>query len=114
MSWAVGYDFDHRRFRGYGVPAYCDAKGCDVEIDRGLGFVCEGMWCHGEGEGGCVDLDPVEVTTFVCGEHSCADVDWDDLPTEHPDWIAHLLTDSTWAEWRKTNPEKVRALRGAV
>lgn len=111
MSWAVGWDFDHRRFRGYGVPAYCDAKDCREEIDRGLGFVCE---CDAEiDEEACWAIDAVTKTLFVCGEHTCADVDEDDLAPEHPRWIRHLLTDSTWAKWREENPAEVEALRAA-
>lgn len=104
MGWAVGWDGDHGRYRGYGVPAYCDAKGCQVEVDRGLGYVCEGDAC------GCYDEDDLSVTTFVCGEHACADVDWSDVP-EHPDWINHLLTDESWHLWRTEHPEQVKAYR---
>lgn len=110
MGWAVGWDTEHRRFRGYGVPAYCDAysKGCRVEIDRGLGFVCEGFDCgHYDQE------DPTAVTIFVCGEHSCADVDEGSLPPEHSDWVAHLLTDKSWETWRAENPERVAEMRAA-
>lgn len=29
---------------------------------------------------------------------------------EHPEWVEHLLTDESWAEWRKKNPEEVELL----
>ena len=106
MGWAVGWDFDHGRHRGYGVPAYCDAKGCSVEIDRGLGYVCECWRCYDE-------EDDLSVTTFVCGEHTCADVDWADVP-EHPTWLEHVLTDDSWEQWRTENPARVLAYREAL
>lgn len=104
MSWAVGWDFDHRRWLGYGVPAYCDA-GCGVEIDRGLGWRCE---C------GAHPSDPLErPTLFVCSDHECTDVDENALPPEHPDWVDHLLTDGSWAQWRSENPDEVLLLSEA-
>lgn len=117
MGWAVGWDYTHRRWRGYGVPAYCDAKGCRTEIDRGFGYVCEGTTCDREGEDGedglgCLDIDELDKDLFVCGEHTCRDVDEDDLPPEHPDWIAHLLTDESWQKWRDENPLQVAAMQG--
>lgn len=105
MGWAVGYDRDHDRWRGYGVPAYCDAKGCRTEIDRGFGYLCD---CY---DAGCVDVDELEKSIFVCGEHTCRDVDESDLPAEHPAWVRHLLTDASWAKWRDENPERVAAAR---
>lgn len=104
MSWAVGYDHDHDRWRGYGVPAYCDAAGCGAELDRGFGWICD---CER-----CWDVDELERSIFVCSDHTCADVDEDSLPPEHPTWIRHLLTDESWAQWRAANPERVVALGG--
>lgn len=106
MGWAVGWDSDHGRWRGYGVPAYCDAKGCRAEIDRGLGFVCE---CYDHDED-----DVLAVTVFLCGEHTCADVDEDALPPEHPRWLTHVLGDETWGQWRDENPEATAAYRAAL
>lgn len=105
MGWAVGWDSDQERWRGYGVPAYCDAKGCATEIDRGLGYVCE---CPEH-----LDEDSVDVTVFVCGEHTCMDVDRSDLP-EHPDWLKYVLTDASWERWRSENPARVEAYRKAL
>lgn len=50
MGWAHCGTDDLDRQIGYGVAAVCDAEGCDIWIDRGLGYVCGTM--HG-GEGGC-------------------------------------------------------------
>lgn len=104
MGWAVGWDSDHGRWRGYGVPAYCDAKGCRVEIDRGFSYVCE----HIEDE----DFDELEHPIFVCSEHTCADVDEADLPSEHPEWVEHVLTDDSWQRWRDEHPERVAVMSG--
>lgn len=101
MGWAVGYDDDHDRWRGYGVPAHCDATGCQVEIDRGLGWVCSAHL-------GDEDFDDLEHPIFVCAEHSCADVDeaaiWQ---VEHPHWVAHILADTSWQQWRDENAARV-------
>jgi hypothetical protein len=59
MGWMIGYDDRWGRDIGYGVPAACDHPGCDVEIDRGLGYVCGGE-PYG-GEMGC--------GLFFCSEH---------------------------------------------
>lgn len=120
MGWAVGDDRDHDRFRGYGVPAFCDAKGCGKVIDRGLAYLCDGTTCErdyvdDEDARGCMDLDELEKPAlFVCGDHTCADVDEDDLPPEHPDWVTHLLADESWEQWRVANPAKVEKLKGAA
>lgn len=118
MGWSVGYDDKWQRWIGYGVPAYCDHPGCMKEIDRGLGYVCGGD-AYG-GERGC--------GLFFCGEHLfysprltmqlCASC----LPRrhapfyktpDHPKWIKHILTDKSWAKWRKENPGEVARLRAA-
>lgn len=104
MGFAVGWDHEHGRFRGYGVPAFCDAKDCDVEIDRGLGWICEGHAC------GCYDEDDLSVTTFVCEWHTCEDVDWSAV-REHPDWLNHVLTSSSWQRWRAEQPALVEQYR---
>lgn len=100
MGYSVGWDSTHRRWKGYGVPAYCDADGCTAEIDRGMGYGCE---CDECSEDGFPDV-------FLCGEHGHEDVTDPSARPEHPDWIAHLLTDRSWAVWREENPEKVAAL----
>lgn len=106
MGWSLGYDSEHDRWRGYGVPAYCDAHaaGCTAEIDRGLAYMCDDL-AHEHEDG---------FTIFVCGDHTCADVDVANLPPEHPRWAAHLLNADSWAKWRDENPEKVASLREAA
>lgn len=51
MGWGYGTNNEGREV-GYSVEATCDQDGCEVEIDRGLGYVCGGM--HDAGfEVGC-------------------------------------------------------------
>jgi hypothetical protein len=108
MGWAVGWDQGHQRHRGYGVPAYCDAKDCSAEIDRGLSYVAVPPLTDDEYD----EWDDLaDGTLFVCVDHEHADVDPDHLPTEHPRWIAHVLTDSSWSKWRDENPAQVATLR---
>lgn len=113
MSWAVGRNNDNR-WVGYGVPAICDHPRCTAKIDRGLGYICGG---HIDGgDNGC--------GRFFCGEHlrrwrrgsqvctRCANYR-DPYPAK-PDtaeWLRHILSDPTWAEWRtKCRDEYVEAL----
>ena len=115
MSWAVGENGD--RFIGYGVPAYCDHPGCGAEIDRGLSHVC-GDAPRG-GEHGC--------GLYFCDNHRGYDSAESDMPSrcqrcatnqepfeptpEHPDWLRHVLTDDSWAEWRAENPDAAARYR---
>jgi hypothetical protein len=105
MGWAVGWDFEHRRWLGYGVPAICEHPDCDESIDRGIYYRCGGM----EDEG---------CDQFFCGSHlyyvegfeesvcqRCGNGE-DPFPIK-PDteeWATHLLTDESWAQWRRENP----------
>lgn len=113
MSWAVGYDDNWKRDIGYGVPAYCDHPKCQAEIDRGLGYVCGGD-AYG-GEKGC--------GLFFCPEHlymgrgvqlcqRCLRYRQPYTPkSDHPTWIKWKLTDESWEEWRRENPETVEAMK---
>jgi hypothetical protein len=94
MGWAVGWDYEHRRWKGYGVPAFCDAKGCETKIDRGMG------WAADRDEEDHEELPNV----FTCGNHTLEDVDEDNLPKEHPEWLEHILNDESWAKWRGEEP----------
>lgn len=42
MGWGSGLNNEGREV-GYLVTATCDVKGCDVVIDRGLGWCCGGL-----------------------------------------------------------------------
>lgn len=114
------------RWGGYGVPAVCEYPDCNEEIDRGISYTCggepfsehgcdryfcgkhrkfkqwnfkTGAWCKHKNDCEC---DYAEVCER-CAENKPP------FPykSEHPDWVKHLLTDDSWAEWRKNNPEKV-------
>lgn len=100
MGWAIGFDSKWNRDIGYGVPAYCDARGCMEEIDRGLGYVCADSEPYG-GDRGC--------GLYFCEKHRgylserakvCRHVRRTTCRTDHPDWIHHKLTHPSWQEWR--------------
>lgn len=119
MGWSIGFDRNWNRDIGYGVPAYCDHPKCNKEIDRGLAYVCGGE-PHG-GDDGC--------GLYFCYSHlfygrrrngsyaqMCLRCVTSKSPykrpkPEHPAWIAHKLTDESWAEWRQENPAEVESLK---
>ncbi len=121
MGWSIGFDDNWNRDVGYGVPAWCDHPGCNAEIDRGLAYVCCGEQPYG-GENGC--------GLYFCGAHrgfdgkcercAAADPERDINPApfdpkpEHPRWIAHVLTDASWATWRHQNPKRVEEFRAST
>lgn len=114
MGWAIGYDRTWRRDIGYGVPAFCDYPRCQEEIDRGLAYVCAGQ--QPKGGDGC--------GLYFCEKHrshyrerlgQCCSRCWNYRPPfaakpDHPDWIAHKLTDESWAQWRAEHPDEVQQL----
>lgn len=118
MGWSLGYDDTWRRDIGYGVPAYCDHPGCTAEIHRGLAYVCCGSEPYG-GEHGCgryfcpaheavvydEDEDGEEGDEPRCGHR-----DQEHISPDHPEWVLHKLTDSSWEPWRRANPEEVARL----
>ena len=64
----MGYGFYHVlgwdgvRAAGYMVLATCDQRGCDEEIDRGLGYLC------GDSPHGPMDAEP-GCGRYYCGDH---------------------------------------------
>lgn len=126
MGWSIGYDDEHKRDIGYGVPAYCDHPGCNEKIDRGLAYKCgKGS----DGDDGC--------GLFFCGEHktlqytdpeidedepcrgeiceACRDYQKSFTPKpDHPEWMQWKLSDESWEEWRQQNPEAVKAMCAAL
>ncbi len=119
------------RYGGYGVLAYCEYPGCAEEIDRGMPYACGG---EPFSEHGC-DLyfcgKHLEFVTFDnkgerydcehIGECECEMVELCErcragqepflYKPEHPKWVKYLLTDESWDEWRKDNPEEVKNLK---
>jgi hypothetical protein len=124
MGWSIGYDSNHKRDIGYGVPAVCDHPDCNAEIDRGLSYVCGGE-PYG-GEHGC--------GLFFCEQHrTFEEVPIDDDPhaesdakmlcdrcahgleefTPKPDikeWRDWKRNDPSWAQWREENPDEAAKL----
>lgn len=130
MGYAV-YKVGHR-WGGYGVPAICEYPDCNKEIDRGMSYACGGepfseygcdmYFCdkhlqfQGWDDDGfkCAHEDLCECTcVFVC---ECCVEGKAPFPykPEHPEWVHHLLTDESWAEWRKKNPDEVEALKNNI
>jgi hypothetical protein len=119
-----------KRYGGYGVPAYCEHPNCNEEIDRGMSYACAGepfselgcdrylcskhlkyeCWkqdgtadkCDHEGKCACACVE-------VCERCAKGEPPFDYKP-EHPTWVKHVLTDKSWALWRKENPEEVQEL----
>lgn len=106
MSWSIGFDTRWNRDIGYGVPAYCDHPECNEVIDRGLAYVCCGQEPYG-GDRGC--------GLYFCEKHRGYSPKFGEIcercyprvkkpfapKPDHPDWIHHKATDSSWEEWRK-------------
>jgi len=115
MGWSLGFDSSWQRDIGYGVPAVCDHPDCNEEIDRGLSFVCGGE-PYG-GDRGC--------GLYFCSAHLYLHAKLPQLCcrcspriknpfTAKPDvveWINHKLTDESWSDWRRKNPEWVAAMQ---
>ena len=120
MGYQV-YEVGGDRWGGYGVPAICEHPDCNEEIDRGMAHACGGE--PFSEYGGC--------DRYFCGKHlvwhcfntgnkerECKEVcercnkykEPFPYKPETQKWIDHLLTDESWAEWRKENPRKVEEL----
>lgn len=118
MGWAVGFDSKWNRDIGYGVPATCDHPGCGAEIHRGLSYVCGGE-PYG-GDRGCglyfcsMHLFPSARLPQLCSRCKRRSKV---LFTPTPDvaeWINWKLTDESWAQWRKENPEDVKKMQDSA
>lgn len=118
MGWSLG-EFEGRDI-GYGVPAYCDARSCNAEIDRGLAYVC-----GSEPYGGIYGCGLFFCSTHL--HHRKRRGEWVQLcqrcakgrnafspKPEHPDWMRHKLRDSSWRAWRAENPAIVKLYKEAL
>ena len=101
MGYSIGWDSDNNRWKGYGVPCICEHPDCRVEIDRGMGYLCEGCglaFCgkhHGLGHcERCQDIDDA-------GDRPEGTNPFNAKP-ESLEWLQHLRTDESWAKWRAT------------
>jgi hypothetical protein len=96
MGYQVYDDIKGRplRMAGYGVPAICDYPKCNVDIDRGLAYMCGG---DGNTEDGC--------GLHFCEKHLtrlpqlCSRCSRDHEPFEpKPDcveWVKWVMTDES-------------------
>jgi hypothetical protein len=114
MGYGVGGPDERGRWVGYEVPATCDHPKCNAVINRGLAYVCGGEPFGGE---------------FGCGLHFCgahlgyagdrrdnkqlcprclaSKPPYAHPKPERPEWVEHILTDESWADWRADNLAKV-------
>lgn len=114
-----------RRWGGYGIPAICEYPSCKKEIDRGISFACGGepfselgcdrYFCSKHRKYTCFNSDgePDENEEENCIEvcAQCAEnKEPFDYKPEHKKWVEHLLTDESWEQWRKENPDEVKEL----
>ena len=113
MGWSIGYDENHKRDIGYGVPSICDHPDCDKEIDRGLSYVC-GNEPYG-GENGC--------GLFFCWSHltassQCERCDNKKEPfppkPDTKECMRWKLTDESWQKWRDENQNEVSRIKVAL
>jgi hypothetical protein len=118
MGYSV-YQVGHR-WGGYGVPATCEHPDCNKEIDRGIAFACGG---EPFSEHGCdryfcykhliyhqFNMGGGRECVQVCERCAKRKSPFPYKP-ERPEWIKHLLTDDSWEEWRKQNPDAVKELK---
>jgi hypothetical protein len=117
------------RWGGYGVPTICEYPSCNEEIDRGISYACGG---EPFSEHGCDRYFCGKHLTYIgfdenekqCKHENKCKCKWVELcercekheapfdyKPERPEWIKHLLTDSSWKQWRKENPDEVKKLK---
>ncbi len=118
-----------QRWCGYGVPAACDYPKCSNKIDRGFSYAC------GEEPGSELGCD-----RYFCDGHKIVQgFDEDNKPCKHKNdcdcryvavcarcsegkdpfpykpelrrWLEHVLTDKSWAAWRKSSKKMAEDYR---
>lgn len=129
MGYSV-YKVGHR-WGGYGVPTICEFPSCKKKIDRGMSYACGeepfsevgcdryfcskhlnyvGFKCDGSADK-CDHEEDCDCTfAEVCDMCENGGSPFPYKP-EHPTWIRHLLKDKSWEEWRKENPDEVKAFK---
>lgn len=100
------------RWAGYEVPGTCDATGCEypLALGRGIANRCESEWVD-DGlfkDSGC--------GFFFCGEHLSVGCNHRAVTAKPdlPEWEEHILTDDSWAQWRRENPARVAEMKARV
>lgn len=117
MGYAV-YEIEGR-WAGYGVPSRCDHAGCGNDrINRGMGYLCGGEPGAEKGCGRyfCGDhlfLGPGDDDPQMCERCLAGEPPFEPTP-DTTEWITHMLTDDSWAQWRRENLDKVDALRAEL
>ena len=114
MGWSIGWNERWQRDIGYGVPAYCDHPRCNETIDRGLSYVCADEPFGGDE--GCGLYFCEKHRCHYKHEHSmCLRCFRNAMPFtpkgEHPKWVKHLETHSSWAEWRQEHKNRKWAVK---
>jgi len=127
MGWLIGYDSKWNRDIGYGVPAKCDHRDCDKDIDRGLSYVCGGKACGGsdgcglyfctdhlgydEDDGFHFEGQHYESRDCQLCERCLNNVQPFDPKPDTKEWMNWKLTDESWQQWRDENPKRVKTMK---
>lgn len=126
------YRINNNRWGGYGVPSLCEHPSCSAEIDRGVSYACGGepfsewgcdlYFCGKHLHYACTEQlsaqanDEEHECTMEC-EHvevceRCRDgKESFDMKPETEQWIKHILTDESWAEFRASEPKRVEEMK---
>lgn len=119
MGYAVYEDRTARdrgveRWAGYGVPATCDTSGCEVEINRGMGYQCWGEEAEAGRLGEHTSDGCMGCGNFFCEGHRFGDHRAVAPKPDTAEWERHMLTDESWEQWREENPARFAGMRGEV
>jgi hypothetical protein len=128
MGWAVGWDSEKRRWIGYGVPAVCEHPDCDEEIDRGLAYRCGDLSDDGCNMFFCenhlayaYDAEQNELSDWALCERCIWNLEHEDdwvqtfpLKPDTREWAEHVLTDSSWEQWRREEPAQVAQMQAIL
>lgn len=114
MGWSIGHDSTWDRDIGYGVPAYCDHPQCMEEIDRGLAYVCGGEPYGGDDGCGLYFCGKHRGYNSLCPRCQASKPPYKHPKPDHPTWLKHKLTDSSWAEWRAIHPADVTKMKALL
>lgn len=113
MTVGYGVYEDGGRWAGYMVPGVCDAPVCDAAIHRGIAYKCEYHGDEYDDDGNEIEGVPEGCGLFFCfaHEYDLAVHETAVAKPDTPEWLAWMLTDESWQEWRAANPERVEAMR---